>query len=1084
MFQTIEINSANLASGTINLTPTLSSSPSPQLVYDFISAFEIKAGAALTVASDAAVQLNNGVTISVDPGATMTVGAASVVYQDTNNNVGGGIAVGGTLAATGTNFVKGGGGVTAGITVKPAGHLIATGTDFAWDGLTLYGGSVLNSGDLAKDSFNLTIAVPITDIPLLAGNVVFQTIEIDSANLASGTINLTPTLSSSPSPQLVYDFISAFEIKAGAALTVASDAAVQLNNGVTISVDPGATMTVGAASVVYQDTNNNVGGGIAVGGTLAATGTNFVKGGGGVTAGITVQPAGHLTATGADFAWDGLTLYGGSVLNSGDLAKDSFNLTIAVPITDIPLLAGNVVFQTVEIDSANLASGVIELTNALSSSPSPQLLYVFPAAFEIRSGATLVVANGVGVQINNGVTISVDAGASMTVGGASVVYQDTNNNVGGGIAVAGTLTDTGTSFGKGGGGVTAFIQVNPAGQLVATNTTFGWDSLQLNAGTSDQLATNVVNTAFTINSGATESITGNNFSNGTVVAAGDSTATINLTNNYWGTTTTALIEAKITDHHVNSSLPTVSFSPPLTAANPPGAATTIVAASTVATYNANASQSITLSASVTSGSVTPTGGTVTFILMNGTAMVGNAVTATVNSSGIASTNMLLPAGTVGSKDSILAIYDGTAKFLGSFDASHTVTVNPATTTTAASNASDVFSSVGSQMVTVNATVMSANGTVNAGTETFTILAGNTPVGSPVTVNVVNGAAGATYAVPAGTHANSYTIEAVYSGTANFKTATDTTHLLTVGAATTTIASVNTSTTFSASTQTVTLTAAVTSSGGTVNEATVTFTVLSGSTPIGPAVSVPISSGGASTSYTLPAGLSGSVYTIKAVYDGGTDFKTSTDTSHTLTVNPAATTTAAANVTTTFSSTAHAVTLTATVTSTAGTVGEGSETFTILNGTQVIGAATSGNLAGGKVSVSYTIPANTAAGSYTIKAVYNGTAEFLTAMDNSHVLTITAATATPAAIAATNLASTGDDGAATVVQNALAAPPKKNGVGTLPSKAAHKTHLAQIKIKRGPLTLVRPATTKHVAARQSLAAAAKRLDTRVDLVARR
>ena len=437
VFQTVEIDSANLASGTINLTPTLSSSPSPQLVYDFISAFEIKAGAALTVASDAAVQLNNGVTISVDPGATMTVGAASVVYQDTNNNVGGGIAVGGTLAATGTNFVKGGGGVTAGITVQPAGHLTATGADFAWDGLTLYGGSVLNSGDLAKDSFNLTIAVPITDIPLLAGNVVFQTVEIDSANLASGTINLTPTLSSSPSPQLVYDFISAFEIKAGAALTVASDAAVQLNNGVTISVDPGATMTVGAASVVYQDTNNNVGGGIAVGGTLAATGTNFVKGGGGVTAGITVQPAGHLTATGADFAWDGLTLYGGSVLNSGDLAKDSFNLTIAVPITDIPLLAGNVVFQTVEIDSANLASGTINLTPTLSSSPSPQLVYDFISAFEIKAGAALTVASDAAVQLNNGVTISVDPGATMTVGAASVVYQDTNNNVGGGIAVGG-----------------------------------------------------------------------------------------------------------------------------------------------------------------------------------------------------------------------------------------------------------------------------------------------------------------------------------------------------------------------------------------------------------------------------------------------------------------------------------------------------------------------------------------------------------------------------------------------------------------------------------------------------------------------
>jgi hypothetical protein len=982
----------------------------------------------------------------------MTVGAASVVYQDTDNNVGGGIVVSGALTATGTAFTKGGGGDTSFIQVNPAGHLIATSTNFSWDSLTLAVGSVLNKGDMASDSFNQTISVPITDIPLLAGNVVFQTVDINSANLASGTIDLTPTLSSSPSPQLVYVFPAAFEIKSGATLQVASETAVQINNGVTISVDAGASMTIGASSVVYQDTNNNVGGGIAVSGAVTATGSNFVKGGGGVTASIEVNPAGHLIATGTNFSWDSFSLASGSVLNKGDLAGDSFNLTISAPITDIPLLAGNVVFQTIDINSANLASGVVELTNALSTSPSPPLVYVFPAAFEIKSGATLFVANGVGVQINNGVTISVDAGASMTVGGASVEYQDTNNNVSGGIAVAGVLTDTGTSFVKGGGGVTGFIQVDPAGQLVASNTTFGWDNLQLNAGTNDQLAANVINTALTINSGATESITGNNFSNGTVVAAplGDSTATINLTNNYWGTTTTALIEAKITDHHVNSSLPTVSFSPPLTAANPPGAATTVVAASTVATYNSNASQSITLSASLTSGSVTPTGGTVIFILMNGTAMVGNAVAATVNSSGIASTTMLLPAGTVGGTDSILAIYNGTAKFLGSLDASHTVTVNPATTTTAASNASDTFSMVGSQMVNLSATVTSASGTVNRGSESFTVLAGSTPVGSPVTVNVANGAAAATYTVPAGTHANTYTIDAVYNGTANFKTATDTSHSLTVGAASTATTSANTSTTYGASTQTVTLTAAVTSTGGTVNEATVTFTVLSGSTSIGPSISVPISSGAASTSYTLPAGLSGGVYTIKAVYGGGTDFKTSTDTTHTLTVNPAATTTAAANVTTTFSSSAHAVTLTATVTSTAGTVGEGSEAFTILNGTQVIGTATTGNLAGGKVSVSYTIPASTPVGSYSIKAVYNGTTEFLTATDTSHVLTIGAAATT-----ATSLVSTGG-GTAAVQQGSQAVSIQNNAVGAGATASANKVHLSKTKIKRGLLAIGRTA----------------------------
>src|SRR5262249_60365413 len=122
----------------------------------------------------------------------------------------------------------------------------------------------------------------------------------------------------------------------GGLLAVASDADVQINNGVTIAIDSGATMTVGASSVVYQDTNNNVGGGISVAGTLAATGTNFVKGGGGVTGGLTVQPAGHLPATGAHFALGGLTLAGGRVLDKGDPARHSFHPAIPRPVSRIP----------------------------------------------------------------------------------------------------------------------------------------------------------------------------------------------------------------------------------------------------------------------------------------------------------------------------------------------------------------------------------------------------------------------------------------------------------------------------------------------------------------------------------------------------------------------------------------------------------------------------------------------------------------------------------------------------------------------------------------------------------------------------
>ncbi len=128
----------------------------------------------------------------------------------------------------------------------------------------------------------------------------------------------------------------------------------------------------------------------------------------------------------------------------------------------------------------------------------------------------------------------------------------------------------------------------------------------------------------------------------------------------------------------------------------------------------------------------------------------------------------LPAGTY----IIQAVYNGTTNFLGYTDTSQTSTISAAATATAAASASATFNG-GAQNVTLNATITSAAGTVNEGTETFTILNGTTPIGSPVTVNVSAGAASAVYVLPAGTPAGTYIIQAVYNGTTNFLGFTDT-----------------------------------------------------------------------------------------------------------------------------------------------------------------------------------------------------------------------------------------------------------------------------------------------------------------------
>ena len=108
--------------------------------------------------------------------------------------------------------------------------------------------------------------------------------------------------------------------------------------------------------------------------------------------------------------------------------------------------------------------------------------------------------------------------------------------------------------------------------------------------------------------------------------------------------------------------------------------------------------------------------------------------------GAADANYTLPAGTPVGTYTIKAAYDGTAHYTGFIDSAHQLTVTAATavaTSIAASNTSVAFSA-SSQAVTLNASVTSAAGMVNAGTVTFTLLSGTTVVGTSVTAPVVAG----------------------------------------------------------------------------------------------------------------------------------------------------------------------------------------------------------------------------------------------------------------------------------------------------------------------------------------------------------
>ena len=103
---------------------------------------------------------------------------------------------------------------------------------------------------------------------------------------------------------------------------------------------------------------------------------------------------------------------------------------------------------------------------------------------------------------------------------------------------------------------------------------------------------------------------------------------------------------------------------------------------------------------------------------------------------------------------------------------------------------------------------------------------------------------------------------------------------------------------------------------------------------------------------------------------------------------APTTTTASSASATASASNQAVTLSATVTSSVGTVNEGTVAFTVFEGGVVIGATASRTVTNGVATVSYTVPGGTAAGTYTIDAAYtDSSGNFAASGDSAHTLTV-------------------------------------------------------------------------------------------------
>ena len=413
-FDQVEINSTTLPSGVLNLNSI--GTNTSNLIYIFPDTFTVASGATVAVGPNVPVLIEPGLTFADD--GTLSFAAGDTVTLDgsccsTSQQ----IAVAGTLTANDTTFTTNGTG-TSTIAVSSGGIITPT-----------------------SSTFNLPLFVPYNDVQALSNNTSFDQIEINSTTLPSGVLNLNSI--GTNTSNLIYVFPVAFTVASGATVAVGPNVPVLIEPGLTFTDD--GTLSFSAGDTVTLDgsccsTSQQ----IAVAGTLTSNDTTFTTNGTG-TSTIAVSAGGIITPT-----------------------SSTFNLPLFVPYNDVQALSNNTSFDQIEINSTTLPSGVLNL-NSIGTNTS-NLIYVFPVAFTIASGATVAVGPNVPVLIEPGLTFT-DDGTLSFAAGDTVTLDGSCCSTSQQIAVAGTLTANDTTFTTNGTG-TSTIAVSSGGIITPTSSTF------------------------------------------------------------------------------------------------------------------------------------------------------------------------------------------------------------------------------------------------------------------------------------------------------------------------------------------------------------------------------------------------------------------------------------------------------------------------------------------------------------------------------------------------------------------------------------------------------------------------------------
>jgi len=201
--------------------------------------------------------------------------------------------------------------------------------------------------------------------------------------------------------------------------------------------------------------------------------------------------------------------------------------------------------------------------------------------------------------------------------------------------------------------------------------------------------------------------------------------------------------------------------------------------------------------------------------------------------------------------------------------------------------------------------------------------------------------------------------------------------LTVSPAATNVTPGNASAVFSNGTQTTSVIVAVASPSGVVDSGTVKV-LLNGNT-IG---SGSVNDGSATVTLNLPPGLAAGSYSLTENYTGTTNLLSSSAIG-TLTVSAASTTITPGNVTVSFNGSPQTANVTVGISSPSGPVNSGTVTV-LLNGSSL----GTGTVSNGSSTITLTIPAGQALGSYSLTETYSGDANLSSSTANG-TLTVNA-----------------------------------------------------------------------------------------------